>query len=70
MPVYRGKVAAFDSATHTATVRLDGSAPQVLEDVATTRAIASTEMTPGRRVLIDTGETSRPTDFVVTAVWD
>jgi hypothetical protein len=70
MAVYRGKVVAFDSGTHTATVRLDGSAAQTVEDVATAANIASGDMTTGRRVLVDNGDHNHPADFVVTAVYD
>jgi hypothetical protein len=69
MAVYRGVVVAFDAGAHTATIRLDGSAPQVLRDVPTNRGIASGDMTAGRRVLLDTGDHHHPADAVVTAVW-
>lgn len=65
----RGIVTAFDVGTHTATVRLDGSAPQVLGSVPTSRGIASGDMATGRRVVVDTGDHNHPADFVVTAVW-
>ena len=69
MAAFRGKVVAFDAGTHTATIRLDGSGPQVLETVPTNRGIASGDMTAGRRVIVDTGDHNNPADFVVTAVW-
>lgn len=69
MAVYRAKVVSFDAGTWKAKIRLDGSAPQTLDNVATARNIASAEMSAGRRVLLDTGDHSDPADFVVTAVW-
>lgn len=69
MPIYRGRVVDFDSGTHTATVRLDGSAAQVLADVPTARNIDATEMTAGRRVLLDTGDHGELTDTVLFAVY-
>jgi molybdopterin-binding protein len=69
MSIFRGRVVSFDSGTWTATIRLDGSSPQTLTTIATARNIASAEMTAGRRVLMDTGDHSDPTDFVVTTVY-
>lgn len=69
MAVLRGSIVSFDSTPHTASVRLDGSAPQTVDSVAVSRAIASGEMTAGRKVLVDTGDHNHPSDFVVTAVW-
>ena len=69
MASYRGKVTAFDAGSHTAAIRLDGSAAQVLEAVPTNRGIASGDMTSGRRVVLDTGEANNPADFVVVAVY-
>lgn len=69
MAVYRGKVVAFDAGAHTATIRLDGSGPEVLSAVATNRGIASGDMSTGRSVLVDTGDHNHPADFVVTTVY-
>lgn len=69
MTIYRGRVVDFDTGTHTATVRLDGSAAQVLTSVPTARNIASGEMTAGRRVLVDTGDHGELVDTVVFAVY-
>ncbi len=69
MVVYRGRIVAFDSNTYLATVRLDGSAPQTLDGVAVSRGLAAAALTPGRRVLVDTGDHGDPADIVVTAVW-
>lgn len=69
MAVYRGRLVAFDSVNFLATVRLDGSAPQVLEGAAVSRGLAAAALTPGRRVLVDTGDHGDPADIVVTAAW-
>lgn len=69
MTVLRGSIVSFDSTPYTASVRLDGSAPQTVDNVTVSRAIASGEMTAGRKVLLDTGDHNHPADFVVTAVW-
>lgn len=69
MAVLRGSIVTFNSTPYTASIRLDGSAPQTVDNVAVSRAIASGEMTAGRKVLLDTGDHNHPADFVVTAVW-
>jgi hypothetical protein len=69
MAIFRGVLAAWDSVNYLATVRLDGSAPQTLSGLRTSRAIASADMVATRRVLVDTGDHGDPADFVVTAVW-
>ena len=69
MATFRGTVVAFDAGSHTATIRLDGSAAQTLLTVKTNRGIASGDMTAGRAVLVDTGDHHHPADFVVTAVF-
>ena len=69
MAVLRGSIVSFDSTPFPASVRLDGRAPQPGDNVTVSRAIASGEMTAGRKVLVDTGDHNHPADFVVTAVW-
>lgn len=69
MAVLRGSIVSFNSTPYTASIRLDGSAPQTVDGVAVSRAIPSAEMTTGRKVLLDTGDHNHPADFVVTAVW-
>jgi hypothetical protein len=68
MPIYRGRVVTFDAGTYTARVRLDGSAAQTLDSVAVSRGLASTAITTGRRVLVDTGDHADLADIVVFAV--
>lgn len=69
MAVYRGKIVTFNAGAHTAEVRLDGSAGEVLPAVPTNRGIASADMTAGRKVLVDTGDHNHPNDSVVTTVY-
>ncbi len=69
MSLLRGTIVAFSSTPHTATIRLDHSGPETLTNVATSRAIASGDMTAGRRVVLDTGDHNHPADFVITAVY-
>jgi hypothetical protein len=69
MALFRGRLVAFDGATWTATVRLDGSQTAALAGVAVSRALPAAEMTPGRRVLVDTGDHHHPVDAVVIAAW-
>ena len=69
MAVLRGTLVSFDSGTYRAVVRLDGSGPQALADVRTSRGIASAELTAGRRVLVDAGDTGDIADVVLTAVY-
>ena len=65
----RGTLVSFDSATYTAVVRSDGSAPQTLTGVRVSRDIASGDMVAGRRVLVATGDHGDPGDLVLFAVW-
>jgi hypothetical protein len=69
MALVRGTIVSFDSGAHAADVRLDGSQPQRLEGLATSHGIDAAEMTPGRRVLIDTGESGETGDVVIYAVF-
>ena len=69
MTPIRGTLVTFDSGAHTADVRLDGSAPQRLEGLRVARNIDASEMTPGRRVLLDTGESGEAEEIVVFAVF-
>ena len=69
MALFRGKIVSFDSGTHAAAVRLDGSGPQVLAAVPATKGIAAADVSVGDRVIVDTGDHHQPDDFVVTAVF-
>jgi len=70
MAMLRGSLAAFDSGTYRADVWLDGAATRLTTGLAVSRALPSTEVTAGRRVLIETGGQPDPAAFVVIAVWD
>ncbi|MGE5595519.1 MAG: hypothetical protein ACM3S1_05730 [Hyphomicrobiales bacterium] len=69
MALLRGKVVSFDSTGYTASIRLDGSAPQTLDNVRVALNIASAAMTAGRRVILDTGDHGDLADVVVLAVY-
>lgn len=68
MALVRGRLVAFDSGAHQATVRLDGSATQSIDGIRVAANIATAEMVAGRLVLIDTGESGELPDIVVYAV--
>ena len=70
MALLRGTIDDWDDPTFTATVRLDGSAPQTVDGVRTSVAIDTADMTAGRRVIIDTGETGELEEWVILATWD
>lgn len=69
MPQFRGTIVAFDDSTYRATVRLDGSAAQVLAGVHVNR-LAAASVTAGRKCLVDTGDHANIEDTVVLAVWE
>lgn len=70
MPTIRATLVSFTtSPTWQATVRPDGAPAQTLTTIPVSRAIPSAEMTPGRKVIVDTGDHNDPNDAVVTAVW-
>ncbi len=69
MTVYRGKVVSFASGAWTASIRLDGSAAQTIENVPVSSDIAETDMDIGAKVLVDTGDHNHPADLVVFAAW-
>jgi len=67
--IKKGILKAFNSGTYLATVQIIGSLGVYLENVPTSRAIPTAEMTSGRNVavlFIDPGNFS---DAVVLAVW-
>jgi hypothetical protein len=70
MPELRtGTLKAFDSANWLATVQVTGSLAQWLRAVPVSRAIASAEMTAGRKVALALFDPTNPSDAVVFAVW-
>jgi len=66
--IKRGVLRAFDSGSYAATVQLDGSLPTYVT-VPTSRAIASAEMTAGRKVAVLFFDEGNQNDAVLTAVW-
>jgi hypothetical protein len=68
MALLRARLVAFDAATRVATVRPDGSGTAVFA-AAVSSALPASELTPGRRLLLDTGDHHHPADAVVIAAW-
>jgi hypothetical protein len=60
---------SFDSNTYLATVQIAGSLSVWLEDIPTSRAIASGDMVTGRNVAVLFIDPSNFSDAVVIAVW-
>lgn len=70
MPTIRATLVSFTTTpAWAADVRPDGGPAATLTAIPVSRAIPSAEMTPGRRVIVDTGDHNDPNDAVVTAVW-
>ena len=67
MAVIRGTLAAWLAPT--ATVRLEGSAPQTITTDKKAANILAADMVVTRKVLIDTGDHNDPADFVIYAIW-
>ena len=70
MPTIRGRITAYDSGTHTATIRLDGSASQTIASVRVAASVPGSAVTTGRRALIDAGPSSELKELLIIAVWD
>ena len=68
MVIKRGILRAFDSATYTATVEVEGSFAY-LQSVAVSRGIAAAELVAGRKVGVVFFEAGNPADAVLFAVW-
>lgn len=67
--VKKGILKAFDSGTFLASVQISGSLSVWLDNVPTSRAIASADMVTGRNVAILFIDPSNFSDAVVIAVW-
>jgi hypothetical protein len=65
----RGTLVAFDGVGWLATVRLDGSAAQVLEGVAANRGLDAASLVPGLRCLVDLGAAHDPGEMLLVAVY-
>lgn len=68
MAIQHGILVNFSAGAFTASVRMDASAPQALDNVRVSRAIPSVEMVSGRRVLLDTGDHNDPADLILYAI--
>ncbi len=69
MTVLWGTVRAFNAATYTATVQVDGSLSVWLEGVPVARNIPASEMASGRRCLLLLADPANPRDGVLVAVF-
>jgi hypothetical protein len=67
--IKKGILKSFDSNTYLATVQIAGSLSVWLEDIPTSRAIASGDMVTGRNVAVLFIDPSNFSDAVVIAVW-
>lgn len=67
--IRKGILRSFDSGTYLATVQIIGSLSVWLEDIPTSRAIASAEMVSSRSVAVLSLDPGNPFDCVVIAVW-
>jgi hypothetical protein len=66
----RGIIAAYDSGTHTATIRFTGSTPQSIAGIRVAANIAAAAVTVNRRAVVDDGPDGHLADMVVLAVHD
>ena len=67
--IKKGILKSFDSDTYLATVQIAGSLSVWLENIPTSRAIASGDMIAGRNVAVLFHDAGNPSDCVVIAVW-
>jgi len=67
--IKKGILKSFNSGTYLATVQIEGSLSVWLENIPTSRAIASGDMVAGRNVAVLFHDAGNPSDCVVIAVW-
>jgi hypothetical protein len=67
--IRKGILKAFDAGTFLASVQLIGSLSVYLNNIPTSRAIASGDMVTGRNVAVLFIDPSNFSDAVVVAVW-
>jgi hypothetical protein len=67
MSLIRATIVTFSPLTYLATLRSDGSDPQVLENVPISSAIRPEVLTAGRRVIVDTGQSGELGELLVIA---
>ena len=65
----RATLKAFDGATYTATLQLDGSLATYLREVPVSRAIPQAELTAGRTAALVLFGGADPGDGMVVGVW-
>ena len=67
--IKKGILKSFDSDTYLATIQIAGSLSVWLENIPTSRAIASADMVTGRNVAVLFIDPSNFSDAVIIAVW-
>jgi len=67
--IKKGILKSFDSNSYLATVQIAGSLSVWLENIPTSRAIATADMVVGRNVAVLFHDAGNPSDCVVIAVW-
>jgi len=67
--IKKGILKSFNSDTYLATVQIAGSLSVWLENIPTSRAIASADMVTGRNVAVLFLDPSNFSDAVIVAVW-
>ena len=67
--IKKGTLKSFDSGTYLATVQIAGSLSVWLDNIPTSRAIPTSEMTAGRSAAVLFHDAGNPSDCVVIAVW-
>ncbi len=67
--IKKGILKSFDSGTYLATVQIAGSLSVWLDNIPTSRAIASADMVAGRNVAILFIDPSNFSDAVIIAAW-
>jgi len=67
--IRHGELKSFNSGTYLATVLFAGSWQANVPNIPTSRAIASAEMTAGRKVAVAFFDPTNPSDAVLFAVW-
>ncbi|MEN8614041.1 hypothetical protein ABFB09_01980 [Dehalogenimonas sp. THU2] len=69
MDIKQAILKTFDAGSHTATIRLSGSAHAYLEGVTVDHNIPVAEMVPGRKLAVIFFDRYRVSEAVVVASW-
>jgi hypothetical protein len=67
--IKKGTLKAFDAVNYFSTIQIEGSLSVWLENIPTSRAIASADMVTGRNVAVLFIDPSNFSDAVIIAVW-